>query len=289
MPELPEVETIRAGIASTITSRPLTSVQILHPRTVRRSPGLGEAMLELVGETAVGVARRGKYMWIDFGTPLIIHLGMSGQVLVSTDWSSPDHPHLRARLDFGTTRLRFIDQRTFGHLQRAEYAPGDGAPAGYGTADSRIPMPLAHIARDLLDPHLDVSALLRSTRAKRTEIKRALLDQSLVSGLGNIYCDEALFRAQIHPRRKASGLPYARLEALYSHAADVLREALAAGGTSFDALYKNVEGAPGYFERSLSAYGRAGLPCLRCSATLVREQFMNRSSVFCPVCQPLST
>ena len=288
MPELPEVETIRAGIEAAVAGRALTGVEVLHPRAVRRSPGGGAGLADLVGRRVGAVARRGKYMWLDLGLPLIIHLGMSGQVLVTTDGTSPDHPHLRVRLDFGDVRLRFVDQRTFGHVQRSAYAPGDGHPAGAGTARPDIPAPLVHIARDLLDPHLDREHLARSTRAKRTEIKRALLDQSLVSGLGNIYCDEALFRARIHPRRLASGLPYRALDSLYSHATNVLREALAAGGTSFDALYLNVNGTPGYFERSLAAYGRGGLPCLRCGSRLVRESFMNRSSVFCPSCQPLA-
>lgn len=286
MPELPEVETVRDGIERNIAGSTLTSITPLHPRVARRSIGGPEALGSLIGRRVDAVVRRGKYLWLNMGEDaLVIHLGMSGQVLIDTGDPAP-HPHLRAEMMFGEVRARFVDQRTFGHIQLAPLVECDG-PGGYGSDAHLIPSTAAHIARDLLDPNLDEAALSKRTRAKRSEIKRAMLDQSLVSGLGNIYCDEALFRAGIHPRRLASGLSYAQLENLWSHARDVLNDALVAGGTSFDALYVNVNGASGYFDRSLRAYGRGGKPCLTCGSLMVREHFMNRSSVFCPTCQPL--
>ncbi|MDO5723641.1 MAG: bifunctional DNA-formamidopyrimidine glycosylase/DNA-(apurinic or apyrimidinic site) lyase [Flaviflexus sp.] len=292
MPELPEVETIRLGLAEHLTGAQIADVHVLHPRAIRRSPGGAEGFYSLVGARMTGFARRGKYLWADLGdTALICHLGMSGQLLITGPGREiPPNPHVRARFDMmDGTVLRFVDQRTFGHLQLAGWQDtADGGPGGWGSERPHIPGPVAHIARDLLDPALDESELSRRTRARRTEIKRAMLDQGLVSGLGNIYCDEALFRAGIHPRRRAASLSYAKLADLWGHARDVMTTALAEGGTSFDALYVNVNGASGYFDRSLRAYGRGGLPCVTCGTTMVREQFMNRSSTYCPCCQPYS-
>lgn len=287
MPELPEVETIRAGLESGILGRTLTGVELYHPRVARRSENGEHGIHDLVGSTVHAVVRRGKYMWIDFGQPLVVHLGMSGQLLIH-DGRAPRGPHTRAVLDFSGRQVSFVDQRTFGHLQRSTYLPGDGHPAGYGSERTEIPASVAHIARDLLDPWIHLRDISATTRRKRTEIKRVMLDQTVVSGLGNIYCDEALFRAGIHPRRKASGLSYISLETLWRHGQDVMRDALDQGGTSFDALYVNVNGASGYFDRSLNAYGRGGKPCLRCGTTMQKIEFMNRSSTFCPTCQPYS-
>ena len=200
--------------------------------------------------------------------------------------------HLRVRLmlDDGG-EVRFVDQRTFGHLMVTPLVPTpDGGPGGHAPESAAgaaplLPAPVAHIARDLLDPHLDLPALVRAIRARRTEIKRALLDQSLVSGIGNIYADEALWRARLHGTRPTDALTPRRVRDVLTAAADVMTEALAVGGTSFDALYVDVDGDPGYFARDLDAYGRAGLPCRRCGRPLRREQFMNRSSFSCPNCQ----
>lgn len=293
MPELPEVETIREGLEANLLGRTIESLEALHPRAVRRSPQGAEGLARLAGSRIEAVVRRGKYLWLDLAdTALIAHLGMSGQLLITAPGADepPAHPHLRARIRLADGGLvRFIDQRTFGHLQRASFVrTADGGPGGWGSERTELPAPVAHIARDLLDPALIERELSRRTRAKRTEIKRAMLDQSLVSGLGNIYCDEALFRAGIHPRRRAGSLSYERLGELWGHARNVLQDALAEGGTSFDALYVNVNGASGYFDRSLRAYGRAGRPCLVCGTTMIREEFMNRSSTLCPVCQPFS-
>lgn len=292
MPELPEVETVREGLERLLLGKTLASITVLHPRAVQRSEGGVEGLVALHGRTVEAVARRGKFLWMEMeGLALNFHLGMSGQLLVSRPGAlAPHHTHERARLRFTDgSHLRFIDQRTFGYIQRSSLTEvPDGAPAGWGTTSTLIPVPVAHIGRDLLDPALDLEELSKRTRKKRTEIKRAMLDQELVSGLGNIYCDEALFRARIHPRRKANGLSYGSLGGLWEHSTAVLREALAQGGTSFDSLYVDVDGASGYFERSLRAYGRGGQACVRCGATMKKIQFMNRSSTFCPICQPLS-
>lgn len=290
MPELPEVETVREGLERLLKGDQITDIAVLHPRAVQRSEGGIEGLRIFTGRTVDAVVRRGKFLWFEMkGVALNFHLGMSGQLLVSEPGTpAPQHPHLRAQIVFASGAvLRFLDQRTFGYIQRSALTGvTDSYPAGRGTESLLIPVPVCHIARDLLDPGLDYVNLSQRTRKKRTEIKRAMLDQTLVSGLGNIYCDEALYRAKINPRRKTNGLSYVQLDELWKQSADVLSEALERGGTSFDALYVNVNGASGYFERALRAYGRGGQPCGRCGASMKKVQFMNRSSTFCPICQP---
>lgn len=210
---------------------------------------------------------------------LLGHLGMSGQLLVTSP-DCPDETHLRVRITFddGGPELRFVDQRTFGGL-----AIGGLVDDGTG---GRLPEAVAHIARDPLDPAFDEAATVRRFRGRDSEVKRVLLDQTVVSGIGNIYADEALWRAGIHGGRPAGRLTGPRLRLLLDHARAVMAEALDQGGTSFDALYVNVNGQSGYFERSLSAYGQEGRPCPRCGSPIRRISFMNRSSHFCPACQP---
>jgi len=229
--------------------------------------------------------RRGKYLWVDLDGPgttdgeaMLAHLGMSGQMLVQPS-TTPDEKHLRVRIAFADQgpELRFVDQRTFGGLALADIVEVDG---------TRLPEPVAHIARDPMDPKFDPAAAVKALRSKRTEIKRALLDQTLVSGVGNIYADESLWRAKLHGLRRADKLTKAKASELLDHATDVMNEALGQGGTSFDALYVNVNGQSGYFDRSLAAYGQEHRPCTRCGAIIIREPFMNRSSFSCPVCQP---
>lgn len=281
MPELPEVEVVRRGLEAHILGATIESVQVLHPRAVRRhEPGPRDLALQLTGQHITAAERRGKYMWLVLepgDMALVVHLGMSGQMLVQPP-TVPQEKHLRIRavLDNGA-ELRFVDQRTFGGWALAPLLDVDGA---------RLPLPVAHIARDPMDPRFDPSAVVKVLRGKHTEIKRALLDQTVVSGIGNIYADEALWRAKIHGNRLTDSLSGPKLKAVLAAAREVMGEALDQGGTSFDALYVNVNGESGYFERSLNVYGQENLPCRRCGAPIRREKFMNRSSYSCPKCQP---
>ena len=278
MPELPEVEVVRRGLAEHVTSRTISHVDVLHARAVRRQDGPLDAAL--VGRTVRCVSRRGKYLWLplDDGTALVAHLGMSGQLLMQPD-QAVDEKHLRVRIRFGDDgrELRFVDQRTFGGLMTAELVPDD--------RDGHVPADIVHIARDPLDSAFDDEGFIARLRAKDTEIKRALLDQALISGIGNIYADESLWRSRLHGRRATAGISRAKARELLAHVREVMIDALAQGGTSFDALYVNVNGESGYFDRSLDAYGQEGEPCRRCGAVIRREHFMNRSSFFCPRCQ----
>jgi formamidopyrimidine-DNA glycosylase len=308
LPELPEVEVVRRGLERHVAGRTIAGVQVFHPRAVRRHvAGAADFESSLRGMTVVAARRRGKYLWLPVapaaerpdgpgpadpgpddpghageggGTgsvaedALLAHLGMSGQ-LVLGDPARPLSPHVRVRFTFtdGGPDLRFTDQRTFGHLL---FAPGG--------AD--LPGVISHIAPDPLEPAFDEAAVAARLRTRRTGIKVALLDQSLVSGVGNIYADEALWRAKIHWARTAASLRRADTARLFGAVREVLTEALAAGGTSFDSLYINVNGESGYFGRSLAVYGRLGEPCPRCGTPVRRDPFANRSAYTCPVCQP---
>ncbi len=277
MPELPEVEVVRRGLAAHVEGRTVAEVELRGHRVARRHlAGPHDLAQRLAGRRVAAVRRRGKYLWwdLDDGLGLLLHLGMSGQLLVE-DPVAPDEKHLHARFRFTDDgpELRFVDQRTFGGLALSDLRP-DG-----------IPLTIAHIAPDPLEPAFDRDAVVRRVRSSDSGIKRVLLNQGVVSGIGNIYADEALWRARVHGERPASALSRPRVGALLDHAADVMREALGQGGTSFDALYVNVNGASGYFDRSLAAYGQAGRPCRRCGTPIRREQFMNRSSFSCPRCQ----
>ncbi|BBX71037.1 bifunctional DNA-formamidopyrimidine glycosylase/DNA-(apurinic or apyrimidinic site) lyase [Mycolicibacterium psychrotolerans] len=278
MPELPEVEVVRRGLHQHVAGRTITAVRVHHPRAVRRhEAGPADLTARLLEMTITGTGRRGKYLWLELsdGSALVVHLGMSGQMLLGP---VPNENHLRiaALLDDGTT-LSFVDQRTFGGWMITDTVTIDGA---------EVPVPVAHIARDPLDPHFDRDGVVTVLRRKHSEIKRQLLDQTVVSGIGNIYADEALWRAKVNGARLASGLSKAKLAELLDAAAAVMTDALGQGGTSFDSLYVNVNGESGYFDRSLDAYGREGEPCRRCGAIMRREKFMNRSSFYCPRCQP---
>jgi formamidopyrimidine-DNA glycosylase len=273
VPELPEVETVRRGLEHTVVGRRVASVEVLHDRAVRRHlAGAADFADALTGRTLLAARRRGKYLWLplDSGDALVAHLGMSGQ-LVALAPDSPDGPHLRVRLTFddGGLELRFVDQRTFGGMQ---IDPGG----------AELPHQLEHIGRDPFDPLFDAGAFRKALRSRRTGIKRAMLDQTLVSGIGNMYADEALWRARLHYLRPTASLTTRHVTTLLGAVREVMTEALAAGGTTFDGLYVNVNGQSGYFEVSLDAYGREGLPCHRCGTLIVREAFMNRSSFFCP-------
>lgn len=275
MPELPEVETVRSGLERHVSGRVIESVQLLHPRVARRHPA-GDADLAAVlrGRLIGDVRRRGKYLWFAIDDDaLVAHLGMSGQLVVGAP-GRPLSPHVRARFAFsdGGPDLRFIDQRTFGYLY---FAPGG----------AELPSVIAHVAPDPLEAAFDEARFTARLRARRTGIKRALLDQTLVSGVGNIYADESLWRAKLHWARGTDGLRNAEVARLMAAIREVFAEAIAAGGTSFDSLYVHVNGESGYFERSLAVYGRAGQPCPRCGTPVIRDRFMNRSSYSCPACQ----
>jgi formamidopyrimidine-DNA glycosylase len=281
VPELPEVEVVRAGLERHVVGATIAGVEVLHPRPVRRDHrGATGFVAALSGRRIEAVRRRGKYFWLalDNGDALLGHLGMSGQMLVQPAGQA-DERHLRVRfaLDrIGPTgaplEMRYVDQRMFG-----------GLLVSTGGAD--LPTEIAHIARDPLDPEFDEAAFVRRVRRRTSGIKRQLLDQGLVSGVGNIYADEALWRARLHFDRPGDRLTGRQVRELLGHVRDVMAAALLEGGTSFDALYVNVNGESGYFDRSLHAYGREGEPCPRCGALIRRVGFMNRSSYYCPRCQ----
>ncbi|MEO3808585.1 bifunctional DNA-formamidopyrimidine glycosylase/DNA-(apurinic or apyrimidinic site) lyase [Sphaerisporangium sp. B11E5] len=288
MPELPEVEVVRDGLSRWVAGRTVMGADVLHARAVRRHlPGPAEFAARLKGRTVRSAERRGKYLWMPLGDPeagadaLLAHLGMSGQLLV-TEADSPAEKHLRVRLGFTDAggELRFVDQRTFGHLMVAPLVVST-APGG-----RPVPEPIAHIAADPFEDAFDDEVFALRLAARQTEIKRALLDQSLISGVGNIYADEALWRAGLHGGVPTRSLSRAKVDELLTAVRAVMREALGQGGTSFDSLYVNVNGESGYFDRSLNVYGREGEPCGRCGGPVLREAFMNRSSYSCPRCQP---
>jgi len=288
VPELPEVETVRAGIERHVVGRTVATAQVLNPRAVRRdAAGPDGFAAAMAGRTFLRAERRGKYLWfaLEDSEALLAHLGMSGQLLVG-DPDRPLSPHVRARFTFtdGGPDLRFTDQRTFGHLMLVPFAHGDlDGPA----AETReLPAPIAHIAPDPLEAAFDPDDFAARLTRRHTGVKRALLDQSLISGVGNIYADEALWRARLHWARPTETLRRGEVSRLLEAVSEVLSEALRAGGTSFDALYVNVNGESGYFDRSLQAYGREGEPCGRCGTPIRRDAFMNRSSYSCPHCQP---
>ncbi|WP_303982461.1 bifunctional DNA-formamidopyrimidine glycosylase/DNA-(apurinic or apyrimidinic site) lyase [Rothia mucilaginosa] len=341
MPELPEVETVRAGIADHSLSRPVRAVRVVDARSLRRHlPGPAQFEAALTGRALRGAYRRGKYLWLTLsesdGTladeALVVHLGMSGQLLVRDEPSGDldselgndsdaraafdEQPrHLRVALELGPSgttggaagagqRLLFVDQRIFGGMFLSPLVPDvPAAVAGEVASDESavpehflvaehflVPQAVKHIARDPLDEFFDPAAVRRKFLRTSSGIKKVLLDQSVISGVGNIYADEALWRARLHYAKPARTLSAAQTRDLLAAVTDVLRESLAAGGTSFDALYVNVLGESGYFERSLNAYGRAGQPCHRCAeagrtSLIVREPFQNRSSYRCPHCQ----
>ena len=267
---------VRRGLAESVVGTTIERARVLHPRAVRRHlPGVADFENQLANQRIVGASRRGKYLWLplDNADALLGHLGMSGQLLVKPRAAATE-PHLRVVLELSEGRdLRFVDQRIFG-----------GLLVSAGGAEH--PAEVAHIAADPLDGAFDLEAFLARLRKRRTGIKRALLDQSLISGIGNIYADEALWAARLHFARPTETLRRAEVLRLLGEVRSVMEDALQQGGTSFDALYVNVNGDSGYFDRSLAVYGREGEPCPRCGTPVRRDAFMNRSSFTCPRCQP---
>ncbi|SDS50896.1 bifunctional DNA-formamidopyrimidine glycosylase/DNA-(apurinic or apyrimidinic site) lyase [Microterricola viridarii] len=304
MPELPEVEVVRAGLAPAIGGALVRGVEVFDERSLKRhdaTSGNFEGLL--LEQRMLAAVRRGKFLWIPLGSgrALVTHLGMSGQVLLRSP-GFEESGLLRIRLaiehpEHGEFWVNFVDQRIFGSMAVDRMVPTpDGAPAGFaGPAATdganswqlSLPSQVAHIARDPLDPAFSDAAFFAALSRKNTGIKRALLDQGLISGIGNIYADEALWAARLHYEQPASSLSTQKKRTLLAEVRHVLEKALAEGGTSFDAQYVNVNGASGYFAHSLNAYGQQGKPCPRCGTPIRREQFMNRGSHFCPKCQRL--
>ncbi|WP_127474606.1 bifunctional DNA-formamidopyrimidine glycosylase/DNA-(apurinic or apyrimidinic site) lyase [Microbacterium sulfonylureivorans] len=300
MPELPEVEVVRAGLAPAVTGATVLGVSVLDERALTRHEGGGvQFEAALTGRVIRSAARRGKFLWLPLeptsgdGAPtdaVVGHLGMSGQLLLRVPGAAPER-HERVRIDLvhpehGEVSAVFADQRTFGSLAIDELIPtGDGAPGGWGSDEASVPRQVAHIARDPLDPAFSDAGFRRTLARKGSAVKRVLLDQTVVSGVGNIYADESLWAARIHPETPAAALSTRAVNRLLHEVRHVLEKALAEGGTSFDAQYVNVNGQAGYFAHSLNAYGRTGEPCPRCGRPIVRVSFTNRSSHFCPHCQ----
>jgi len=339
VPELPEVEVVRAGLHPVVAGAVVTAVDVLDQRSLKRHRGPSDDFVDrLVGGTIDSAVRRGKFLWFPFEPAepheqplaLVAHLGMSGQVLLRSRDAEPDRL-MRIRLEvespsLGPVRLAFVDQRIFGSMALDETVPTlDGRAAGFAgprllgsDADAfaeaaveagtdarpittagtdadpaawvrRVPQQVSHIARDPLDPAFDEPRVITRLLARRTGVKRALLDQGLLSGVGNIYADESLWAARVHPEQPTESFSRARARVLLAEVRVVLLKALGEGGTSFDAQYVNVNGQSGYFSHSLAAYGQQGRPCPRCGTPIVREAFMNRSSHFCPRCQRVRT
>jgi len=297
VPELPEVEVVRAGLEPAVTGALVLGVEVLDERALTRHDGDGaDFERRLTGRTIAAAVRRGKFLWLPIGEDdggdeaVVGHLGMSGQLLLREP-DAPRERHERVRLAIqhpvhGELAVVFSDQRTFGSLAIDRLAPTpDGRAGGLGSDAATVPTQVAHIARDPLDPAFDDRAFRAALARKRVDVKRVLLDQTVVSGIGNIYADEALWASRIHPETTAAALSTRTVNTLLAEVRAVLQKALAEGGTSFDAQYVNVNGQAGYFAHSLNAYGRTGEPCPRCGTPLVRVSFTNRSSHFCPRCQ----
>jgi formamidopyrimidine-DNA glycosylase len=298
MPELPEVEVVRAGLEPAVTGALVTGVEVVEPRSLRRHlAGVLDFEARLTGRRLTGAVRRGKFLWLpvepaDGDEPFAVlgHLGMSGQLLLRAPDADADR-QLRVRIvlehpQHGELVVAFADQRIFGSLALDPLVPtADGAAGGRGSTAALVPEHVAHIARDPLDPAFDDDRFVDRLLARRTELKRAMLDQTLVSGIGNIYADESLWAARLHPALPTAELSKRAARRLLAEVRSVLDRALADGGTSFDAQYVNVNGASGYFSQRLNAYGQQGKPCPRCGRPIVREAFMNRSSHLCPHCQ----
>jgi formamidopyrimidine-DNA glycosylase len=272
MPELPEVETVRAGLEKHVVGKKIITAKQLHPRALR---GGSIAPLKIFKNSRVkAVKRRGKFMWLEFDRPevLVAHLGMSGQFKIQNA-NSEYEAHLRANFGLSSGKeMRFIDQRTFGWLCVDQL-------------DGEVPTIVSHIARDLFDPKFDKKSIVKTISAKRGQIKKVILDQEVLSGIGNIYADEALWYARVHPESSAAELTTTQILNVITASQKVMKRALEAGGTSFDSLYINVNGESGYFERALRVYGREGEPCRRCGSEIIRIAFANRSSRLCPACQ----
>lgn len=299
MPELPEVETVRSGLAPFLVGAKVKKIEVFDERSLKKHPGGAAGFVaELTGNRIEAVARRGKFLWMPLNDSRAVvgHLGMSGQILLRTPNFAED-PQTRVKIHIETQDknkldIRFVDQRLFGGLVIDDLVETqDSGEAGFSperVIGNLIPSAVSHIARDLLDPLFDKEYVVSKMQKKNLGIKRVLLDQNLLSGIGNIYADESLWLAKLHYDRTASGISKKKLLELVDIATEVLRKAVAQGGTSFDEQYKNVNGESGYFSQSLNAYGQTGEPCNRCGTPIKRDAWANRGSHFCPRCQRLT-
>ena len=292
MPELPEAETVRRGLALTVLNSKINSIEVSDARCLKKHPG-GEQDFRniMIGRSFQAAVRRGKFIWLPLdidGFAMVMHLGMSGQALIRTqDYEPESQVRLHMNLDNGL-QFRFSDQRLFGSLMVDQLQPTEGNSAGFSpesAVQKLIPSSAAHIARDPLDKEFDLDLVKRKMKNRTAGIKHVILDQQLVSGIGNIYADESLWRARLHYNQPANSISSKKLNELFSHVQEVLQEAVEQGGTSFDQQYKNINGQSGYFSQNLNAYGQAGKPCNRCGRLIIRKSWENRGSHFCPSCQ----
>lgn len=281
MPELPEVEVVRRGLGKWVTGRTIDTVSVHNARAIRNHQGSQTDFIKrLTGCTVTAVSRRGKFMWLvlDDDHAVVTHLGMSGQVLMQKPDAQPEK-HLRVRWTFTDDKraLHFVDQRTFGGMAIEPLVDVEHGEA--------VPLSVVHIARDPLEPHFDQPQTVSRIRRSTSAIKAVLLNQNIISGIGNIYADESLWRARLNWATPANLVSVRKVDELITHAREVMQDALAQGGTSFDSLYVNVNGESGYFSRELDVYGREDEPCKRCGQLITRQPFSGRSSFLCTRCQ----
>lgn len=282
MPELPEVETVRRRLGAHIEGHLITSVEGEGGRLVRNNPqGIADLHVHLPGAEISRVERRGKFMWLclrERDLALVIHLGMSGQVRVAktSRGQLARHEHLRLIFDDGR-RVSFVDPRTFGHVTLSGLITD---------ANGRL---IPELARKIApDPFEDISLdpTIQKIRRSRRPIKTVLLDQAVISGIGNIYADEALFLSGIHGTRGGDSLEEDTLKEIVENARVVMGRALAMKGTSFDSAYVTADGEPGEYGRALRVYRRSGRACPECGDRIQRMVIHQRSHFFCPTCQP---
>ena len=277
MPELPEVETLRRGVDAEMTGRRITEVVATGARTLRRHRQPGDIVARLVGRRLVATARRGKYLLllVDGGDVVVVHMGMSGQLLSAAP-ASPIGRHTHLVITFDAERqLRFVDPRTFGEVF---VSTGDGSPG--------VVPELAHLGTDPLDAALTPAVLAGMLRLRRTRIKPLLMDQQWIAGIGNLYADEILWEARLRHDRRAADLGRGEARRLHRAMVGVLAEAITHRGSSLaDAQYLDVQGQVGGYQAHHQVYDRAGLPCARCGAPIVRVKSYGRSSWYCPRCQ----
>jgi formamidopyrimidine-DNA glycosylase len=276
VPELPEVETIRRDLRAAVCGQRITAVTVSGLRSVRRHPDRRVFASGLEGQTLLEVSRKGKYLVcrLDGGQALVIHLGMSGQLLLSEGATSPPpHAHVRLGLS-GGGELRFVDPRTFGQLFLS-------VPCSSGTVPE-----LTHLGPDALEDRLDEERLALALSTRQTRLKALLVDQRFLAGIGNIYSDEILFAAGLRWDRRAGSLSRQEARVLHRAMQATLAAAIQARGSSLaDAQYRDLYGVPGRYQLQHQVYGREGLPCPRCRAPVVRERWAGRSSFWCRACQ----